>query len=68
MRFREVNEEIKTGDFCKTIDFTYVPAVHCVGRKVRPENYSYVLTNEPHTPESLKALQERRAAFAKEIF
>lgn len=41
-----VGDTIKENDLCKTITGEYIPAVACVGRKVRPENWGYVFRSE----------------------
>lgn len=58
-RPREIGETIETGDTCRTVDGYTVPAVHSVGRTVRKENFCFVFTTKPHSPESLKAAEAR---------
>lgn len=58
-RFREIGETIESGDLCRTIDGTLIPAEASIGRIVRKENVGWVLTHKPATKESEAAMRQR---------
>lgn len=55
----EVGETIETGDTCNTTEGHRIPAANSIGRKVRQENFGWVHTTRPHTPETLKLKETR---------
>ena len=55
----EIGETIEPGDTCNTTEGHRIPAATSIGRQVRKENFGWVHTTRPHTPESLKAKEAR---------